>query len=160
MSATATPAAPTAPAVVAPRAGTVAVLLAGRENDGAAVAAAVSVAAASGSRLSIFTLPRRMPLGIHAVTFGYTPPFSSLSLRAEALLDAAASARRAVDLVPAGMPAEHVVVSGCPIEAVEQLVARGAVAHIVVDRKLPIRRRRLRRASGRWARAGTPLTVV
>jgi hypothetical protein len=90
---------------------------------------------------------------------GYTAPFSAM-LRAEALADAATSARRAADFVPADIPAEYAVIPGSAIRAMKELVERKAVAHIVLDRTLLVRRPHLRRASDRWARAGMLLKIV
>jgi hypothetical protein len=146
--------------VDARRVGTVAVLVTGEPSDDTVIAAAVSAAAECGGRISILTVPRRVPLGAHGVSLGYTAPFSALTLRAEALVEAATAARRAADLVPAHISAEYVVVPGSAIRAMKDLVEDQAVAHIVVDRRLLVRRPRLRRALGGCARGGMPFQVV
>jgi hypothetical protein len=140
--------------------GIVAVLLTGEASDDTVIAAAVSAAAECGTRISILTVPRRVPLGAHGVSLGYTAPFSALTLRAEALVEAAAAAKHAADQVPDHMPAEYVVVPGSAIRAMKELVEGQAIAHMVVDRNLLTRRRRLRRALGRWAQSGTSLKVI
>jgi hypothetical protein len=142
------------------RVGAVAVLLSGRKSDEAVLATAVSIAAEFGARIAILALPRRVPLGAHCVALGYMPAYNVLTLRAEALVDAAIAAKQAADLVPAGISAEYVVVPGSPIRAMAELVERRAVAHVVVDRGLLVRRPRLRLASARWAREGMLLKVV
>lgn len=142
------------------RVGTVAVFLAGLASDEAVIDAAVSAAADYRARISIFAIPRRVPAGAHCVALGYTGPVNVLALRAEALVDAATAARRAADLVPAAIPAEHVVVPGSPIRAMQELLERDAAAHIMVDRNLLVRRRRLRWSLGRLARGGMPLEIV
>jgi hypothetical protein len=142
------------------RVGTVAVLLAGRDSDQAVLSSAVSIAIEWRARISILAVPRRVPIGAHCgMGAGYTSPFSAM-LRAEALADAARSARRAADFVPADIPAEYAVIPGSPIRAMKELVERKAVAHIVLDRSLLARRPRLRRASDRWAQAGMLLKIV
>jgi hypothetical protein len=140
--------------------GAVAVLLAGQRSDDNALATAVSIAQESRARLSIFAVPRRVPLGACCVTFGFATPFSPVTLRAEALLDAVASATRAIDSVPLDIPTEYVVVRGSPVRAVDTLLERKAVAHMVVDRALLLRRPRLRLASDRWARDGMVLKLI
>jgi hypothetical protein len=143
------------------RVGTVAVLLAGQENDEAVVATAVSIAAECGARISILAVPRRVPVGAHCLPpMGHTIPFNAVTLRAEALVDAATAGKRAADFVPAGIPADYVVIPGSPVRAMEALADRKPVAYIVVDESLLVRRPRLRWASVRWARAGTLLKVV
>jgi hypothetical protein len=144
----------------AARVGTVAVLLAGRNSDQAVLSSAVSIALDCRVRISILAVPRRVHVGAHCgMGAGYTAPFSAM-LRAEALADAVTSARRAAEFVPADIPAEYAVIPGSPIRAMQELLERNAIAHIVLDRSLLVRRPRLRRASDRWAQAGMLLKIV
>lgn len=140
--------------------GTVAVLITGDPEDEQAMAAAVAVATRLQARIAVLAIARRVPVGAHLGSWTMTPACSALTLRAEAVGEAAAAARRAVDLIPAEIPAEHHVVERSPVQALERLLAGRLVPNIVVDRRLVRRRPGLRRALRRWTEQRLTLQLV